>query len=372
MKKQFFKIRTPREILKLDTTTINEPKGLVKIIDDMDKKSQAIILDFKLMHPDFNIEGSSEQYISRITLRGIRPKNNLKKYPSYLRLNQPKSRAQAYAEERLPISFRNLEFLSMKNLAEEENYIVGYMRRPIVGLDRSPLLTSFWSIMNGAKMDGYNSRICSRMPPVFNAGTKVKIDHGPTIFVEVPSSTKGKSKYPQQWLDVATDLHDSRNRIKCWSTKPTYGRFEGDCFIEDFSKSPESTRYNYGNEGKFKDGCNYKFQELDPKAVAGYYGIIRHFRERGNLAPLTYSQFAIPSRSDVIFWNKLENNVLIKEVNLSGKEVFRHPRMDQLSMLFARWIAQKMNDETQVQETMYWDPSRDGKISDYPWLKEED
>ena len=91
-----------------------------------------------------------------------------------------------------------------------------------------------------------------------------------------------------------------------------------------------------------------------------------------NEVPFEMSQFAVPSREDIPYALKLDNNILIREKDKEGNPVLRHLSMDQYSMLVARRVAKYITQQKEgAQRTMHWDAERDGRIRDYPWKFQE-
>jgi hypothetical protein len=375
VKKDFFKRRTEAQIKKLDCKVVDTPEGLVDAIEELDIDREGLILDFPLVHPDFNNPRYNPQYNSRRTGRGAKFKGSSgserKSFPAFLCLDQPISREGAKEGKRRPFIIRNDAFRSMKQLQEEDNFQMGYLYRSITGNVRIPHLISFWAIDHGNMLDSFSERMKVNLPN-FDVGAKVERNYAPNIYLKVPSKQKGKGRYTQLWRNVPTEENDSR-RVLAWNTSNTYGSVVDNSFQEDVSAGPGYKNYQIGQENPRGEAASLQFRFVDDHDVEGYSEMIRYFMRRGNLVPLEMSQIAIPSREDIPFARKLDNNLLIRTVNKSG-ESFNHPREDQYSILRGRHIAKHIRSEEEarkqtsvVEPTMYWDPERDGRIRDYPW-----
>ena len=370
IKKTFFQERKYDELLDMSLTNVENPQGLVDVIEELDSDKEGLVLDFPLVHPAFEKSGNP-QVVSRKTLRGVKRVGNNRYYPSYLQLQQPRSKENAVAffnKGNFPINLRNKAFFdSMKNVPEENNFNVGYMVWPVSGNDLSPIMVPFWSIAEGCMVDSYNSRICKG-----ENGSKVERVYGPEVIVKVPSRHKKAQKYVIKFSNVPSkEFTDNQNAVIGWNTRPAYGKMVDENFVQDESFAPLHKLTNLSHEGSHRNGESFQFTMVYPHCVAAYQAILRQaMNNEKDFSSLEMSQYALLSREDASFYNKLRNNVLIREKNEEGDYVLRRPRLDQKSMLLARRVGNKVKklEKGQIQETMFWDAERDGRIADYPFL----
>jgi hypothetical protein len=370
-RKAFFKERTVNQIQKLDCKVVDNPVGLVEKIENLDPENEGLILDFPLAHPDYKDEDL--QYASRKTMRGVKRKGKRRTFPSYIQLRQPRSKEEAikaHGNGVFPFKIRNQAFFEkMENIPEEENFFVGYMVWPITG-DMSPIMVPFWSLAEGCMMDAYNRRICKG-----ENGSKIERIYGPDLIMKVPSREKKASRYVLRVNDIPHgSMSDKDRAVVGWNTRPSYGVIRDGEFVQDESAAPGHKLPNLSHEGSHRSGEDFKFTMLYPHCDAANQEIIRQFMGVGDLKPFEMSQLAVLSREDASFYNKERNNLLVYELNENGECVLRHPRIDQKSMLFARRVGNNIRTLEHIgdiQETMYWDPERDGKISQYPFLPGE-
>ena len=369
VRKSFFQERSLNEINNLSLEVVGSAEGLVDKIEEIDAKSEGLILDFPLVHPAFENEGSP-QYVSRKTLRGIKRLGGKRFYPSYIQLKQPRSKESAinlFNKGVLPINIRNMAFFEKMNLVSEaDNFNVGYMVWPVSGSSKSPMMIPFWSIAEGCMIDCYNSRECKG-----EHGSKIERIYGPEVILRVPSRNKKQSKYVIKFSNVPNrELGLIDRAVIGWNTKPAYGRFKEGEFIQDESASPLHKLTNVSHDGCHRIGESFDFTIVYPHCIAAYQELVRGAMKRGDFSPLEMSQFAILSREDASFYNKVRNNLLIVEKNDAGKDVLKKPRIDQKSMLIARRVGNRVKklNAGEIQETMYWDIERDGRIKDYPFL----
>lgn len=371
-RKQFFKERTPEQIQDLHCRVIESPRGLVRQIEELNPETEGLVLDFPLVHPAFRNDGDA-QYVSRRILRGVRRVGNKRFYPSYLQLKQPRSKEGAvefFRKGNLPFKLRSKAFFEgMSALAEEDNFHVGYMIWPVSGNDMSPIMIPFWSLAEGCMMDAYNARVC-----LGEAGSKVERAYGPEVIVKVPSREKKASRYVVKFSNIpCREMENSERAVVGWNTRPAYGRIVDGEFVQDESASPAHNLTNVSHEGGHRNGESFLFTMVYPHCVAAYQEIIRNAMREGDFSPLEMSQIAVLARDDAAFYNKVRNNILMAEQNGNRGYILKHPRIDQKSMLISRRVADKVRrlSPGEIQETMYWNEQRDGRIADYPFLPGE-
>jgi len=379
-KKTFFTRRTPAEIENLNVEIVDTPVDLSYQIEGLNPETEAIILDgskVQLTHPYFEGVSSDREYVSRMALRGIKRAKNKRSYPNYVGIQQPRSIEDAvnfYKKGKLPFRLRNKSlFDAMHDVPEKKNFNVGLMYFPITGNDKSPVMIPFWALCAGNMIDVYSQRVCKDLP--WDAGSSVQRDYAPNFIVKVPSTSEGQGRYIIKWLDVPTGEQSKENKaVLGWNTRPTFGKTKEGVFE---SKDNFGPLYKFfqelSHEGKHRRGETFEFTLIDPHVVASWAELLRQKMREGDFAPWEMSQLPLISRDDAAYWNKLNNNLLILERNSKKEYVTKHPRIDQLSVLMARHIGNKIKKLKlgEVQETMFWDPDRDGKISKYPVLPGE-
>ncbi|MFA5992814.1 MAG: hypothetical protein WC796_03855 [Candidatus Pacearchaeota archaeon] len=385
-KKAFFQRRSVAEIRGLNCEVVDTPEGLVSRIENLDPENEGLIIDVgqvPLTHPSFTSLTSDLEYASRMALRGVKRKGDKREFISYVPIQQPRSVESAIAISRqrhLPFKLRNKSlFEAMRSIPEGENFYVGYMFWPILGNNKSPILVPYWALCNGTVLDAYSQRICKKLP--FNkdhpeqAGTIVERNYAPEFITRVPSTEDGKGRYLVKWHNVPIrSIREDDRAVIGWSTRPAYGRVSEGAFEEREDLAPMHEFFTQiSHEGSHRRGESFEFTLVDPHAFASWSELLRFSMREGDYSPWDTSQYALLSRLDAAYWNKENNNLLVREKNTQGNYVFKHPRIDQLSVLFARHVGARIKQLSpgQVQETMYWDPERDGKIGRYPVLPGE-
>jgi len=380
-KKAFFERRTEAKIQDLDIKLIESPKNLSKIIEDLNPRTEAIVIDTRnnkvsLTHPSFRLD--DPLYGSRRSLRGVKRSGDTRVFPNYISLQQPRSGEEAvkfFRKGHLPFKLRNKSmFEAMSSIPEENNFHVGYMFRPVIGNNQSPILVPFWALGGGNQIDVYSQRIREKLKQ--NSGTEVLRDYSPEVIVKVPSTEEKHGRYTVKWHNVTRrSIHEQERAIIGWGTRPAYGVIHEDDFVQREDAAPLHEFYaSISHEGKHRHGESFEFTQIHPHSIGSWYEIIRDSIREGDYATLEMSQYALLSREDAAYWNKLNNNVLVIENGLSEKPVIKHPRIDHLSVLFGRRVQNNLRrlNRGEVQTTLYWDAERDGKIAKYPVLPGEE
>ena len=320
-KKSFFKEKTISELKAMNVWGVETPEDLVATIQELGDED-ALLLDFGLTPARF---GPDPTVASRRNLR----------HGFYCNLNQPYSAEQAEATTAIPLDIRQTSMDRVLARQEENVFCLGYSFRPIIGADRRRVYVPFWSVMEGCKRDTYDQWIKQKFAHL-GAGSSIEVyDDNPVV--KVSSSTKGQGRYRIRWKNVCVDEEDKR--VKCWGTRPVY---EGTGDVE-----PTHKVYNIalGNDQAM----------IYPHDVHSHQVIVREHMREHNLLPLERSQYAIPSRMAAAFWGNLDR-VLVADNGL------RKLHIDEKSMMISRLAAVKG-----VDEVLFWDAERDGRIRDYEW-----
>jgi len=345
-KKSFFKERTVAEIKALEPETAGVQE-LVARIQGLDS-DEGIILQAGLTPAKFWRGTDNSATASRRNL----------KYGFYSWIKQPYSIANAERETAIPVELRQRSLTAALSRDEEAIFCMGYSFRPIVGRDKRRILIPFWSVMDGCKRDTYDQWVKEKFPQ-FTPGSTIETyedvvtSDGVEAVVTVPSSTKGKGRYRIRWRHLCD--REEGKRVNSWSTRPEYEK-------EEIGSDAEPTHrvYNirYGRGRGWTDE-NYM---IYPQDVHSHQVIVREFMRRHNLIPMERSQYAIPSQMAASFWGKLGNNVLVDDPTLEGKDKLRKMHLDEKSMMIGRLAGVEG-----VENVLYWDAERDGRIKDYDW-----
>jgi hypothetical protein len=338
-KKSFFKERTAREISNLKLKPVYNGKGLVEKILDLNPADESIELRFRLTPVSFF--GS---------YHGTRGSRLVLKHGEKMILSQPKTREEALATKEIPLAIRQKDFEKLRDMNEEDNDYVGYSFRRVQGRDERKRVVPFVWLPEGVRLFGYAESMTNGIEIEPFADSKRVSLEGAEIIARVPSRRIKKSKYTLRMNGVTVD-GVTEKRAVAWSLK---SEFEN-------GYSPEHDVYNirYTRE-KEREGSDILI--FGPHSIAAYIAIIKHYNKEHNLTPIEMSPLALISKKEADFYNRLNNNVIIYDPSISVKSKQRKLRLSEKSILISRSIGVLGADET-----MYWNPERDGKLKDYDW-----
>jgi len=344
-KKAFFKDRTNAEIRDLHTQRAYSQRDLINKILNLDGSEDALEIRNMIIPGKFHINAKSSQDASR----------KCYKHGDLIALNQPQTQQEAYECRDIPLAIRARDFDELRKLNEEEINFIGYSFRPVQGRDRRKRIVPFVWVPESAKLFGYSENIIETNPrkkkgieiKPYDDSAKVKTE-GAKIIAKVPSRTAKKPRYIIRLENIPVEGNTERRAIP-WGVK------------SDFEIDPEHSKYNmrYTWEHDREGSDIFTFY---PHDIAAYFGVIKTFNEKHNLTPLEMNPFSIPSRKLAEFYKKLCNNVLVFDPTLLSKDKLRKPHLAEKSILIARAIGKLGHDET-----MFWDPERDGRLKDYDW-----
>jgi len=368
-KKPYFQEKTVSEVKKLKTSTAYNNHDLVQRIDDLDPSEDALEIRTIIIPGRFR-SGNTGAQASRKCL----------KHGSLIALPQPETLREAYEWADIPLDLRVAAFSLLRERKQEDINFVGYSWRPVFGRNRTKRIVPFVNSPEGTKIFTYAenySRYKQKNPHTEKTEEKfgIKVEaypdakrvrkEGASVIVEVPSRTTKERRYkfgflhvpfipnnPQQGenYNLATALSLQPALLTDEETaEPITGRTPHDIY---------SLQYKFQNSREQSPVIRFT-----PQDIAGYLGIIKkQLTEDHNITALTYNPFALPSKHQAKFDNKLSNNVLIFDPTLSDKFKLRKLHLAEKSILHARAIGQFWPEDF-----AYWDPTRDGIFKNYDW-----
>ncbi len=344
-RKSFFRNRTANEIKELGAKRVYSPRGLVRTIWEDLPADKTLELRFQLTPKRF----------ARFDVTGAVASRKCYKHGNVIALEQPKSIAEALECPNIPLAIRARDFeKELLGLKEEEINFVGYSFRPVRGLyggDGRRRIVPFVWLPEAEKIFAYAETKAGGIDiKPYADSERVKIE-GADIICKVPSRTQKKERYAIKLRHVPVDGATERRAV-VWSLKAEF----------ESGKEPEHSRYNirytWANERENIDGIT-----MYPHVIAAYIAVAgKLWKEQKNLTPMEMNPFALLSRKEAEFYKKLCNNIVIYDPTLDSKDKLRNLHLDEKCILIARSIGTYRHDET-----MFWDPARDGKLRDYNW-----
>ena len=337
-KKSFFKERTVEEIFDLSVKPVSIQRHLVKRILDLDHKKDALELRVQLTPGRFFQNVYTSQEASR----------KCYKHGDLIALDQPQTQEEAYRTEEIPLAIRARCFGLLQEKKEEEINVIGYSFRPVQGRDRRKRVVPFVWLLEAVRLFGYAENMTRGIEVIpYDDASRVKYE-GASIICTVPSRVKKKTRYRIRLEHVSVDGVTERRAV-AWSLK------------SNFDIDPEHSTWNMRYTWEYDRQGSDRFT-FYPHDIAAYISVIGHYWKQHNLTPIEMSPLALPSRQEAMIYTKLCNNVMIYDPTLAGKRKLRKLHLDEKCILLGRSIKILGHDES-----MYWDPGRDGKLKNYEW-----
>jgi len=324
-KKSFFRERSVSNILKMRVREVKERDGLVRLLLDLNPTTEGLLINVPVVDDKFEV--SDQRY------KGSRQR---KKYGDFEPLPQPQTPATARRREESLLRMRRRAF---EPLQQEEGHAVslqGYAWVPLRGDDKRVRRVSFRNNLEGARLYAYAESLTTGIditPYEFTAD-------GAIINCSVPSRKQKKRRYHLQLRHVPISPSDER-RVTVWSLGT------------DFIVAPEDSEHTIMS----RDVLDWY-----PQAIAAYYKVIEHFKEKGNLVPWRMSPFANPSQLAVDYYKKLLNNVVVHDETLRSRKGLRKLHVSEQSVLLAAALTEVPHDAF-----FYAARERDQRLRDYDW-----
>jgi len=340
-RKSFFKEREVNEILEdFRVKQAFNQKNLVERILDLEPSHDAIEIRTRITPGRFFINTENSAEASR----------KCYKHGDLIALSQPKTKAEAYECQDIPLAIRAKDFEKLKDLKEEEINFVGYCWHPVQGRDRRKRVVPFVWCPEGERIFAYSEHLGRGIEiEAYADSQRVKIE-GANVVCTVPSRRKKEPRYKVRLINVPVEGVTERRAI-VWGLKTQYG--DG----EETEHSIYNIRYTWKSDREASDKFTFY-----PQDIAAYIKFAGESWKKHNLVPMEMNPFALPSRKEAEFYKKLCNNVIIYDPTIKSKKNLRKPHLDEKSILIARSIKVLGHDGS-----MLWDPQRDGKLKDYDW-----
>jgi len=250
---------------------------------------------------------------------------------------------QAIRERLTPVQLREQDF----NLLNGPFYC-SYSFMPL-GKDKRKRKVSLRECLEGARIYAYANQIKGAeiiVKPY--ADSKRVARDGAEVLVEMPSRTKKQKRLRFKLMSVP--VIDSPEK---YAIALNFGSTHS-CPLKEFK-----IRYTYERSKETSQVFNVCAHE-----IAGYLKVIEHFyNEEKNLIPLQMSQFAIPTQVTVDFYKKMNNNLLVRDNQLTSKDKLRKPRIADLEVGLWSWVKHNGHDKSFFPKS-----SIDGNVADYNWF----
>lgn len=325
MEKTFFK-----------TNSLNQKKGKDKI--DLKDSLVKKILD---------LDTSKSGVIPSLGVNKKRP-NQALKYGEFLKLNKPKTSNIRDLENPSNLIIKGLESLTKIN--EEDIFELGYEFFCVNTEDSRARTYSFDAIMQATKIMVYSvlrKDFFKQQETKSKAGISVLKSYednqnvyriGSAHEILVPSRTKNKPRYKITAKNVP--ILDNNHKILLG-------------FNQDFSYTGILPGIKAYDELIFENISHGFKVPVYPHQIAANYELINHLYKKSKI-PFEVSKVFMFSKEASIFYDKLENNVLVED-----DKKLRNLYRSEKSILLARFI------KAMGQANSIRDKARDGDIKSY-------
>jgi hypothetical protein len=284
-KKTFFKTPTIGQIKK-NKTICEITNNLIENILSL-KKNQTAILNVNLIPKQYR---NSKHFL---------------KHGPEVKVREYSSLKDALTKRITPVKLREEAFNKIKN-----PILSGYSYKPIIGNDKRTRKIQLVDCINGAKIFGYTYQDILGCPSIdfeknYKDATGVQKD-GSNIIAWVPSTSKNQPRYKIKLSSVTVE--DTQRK---WGL--AYNLFSN----HSCDEKTYNIRYKHKDQNELSNV--EKFCQHD---IAMYHAILDNYvNEKKNWIPLEQSIIAIPTQFTVDFYNKLNNQCLIKEKNKQPKKL---------------------------------------------------
>ena len=268
---------------------------------------------------------------------------------AYVKVTTPQSREQAISDKLEPRAlFHAFASEAFEGFSAPMN--IGMSYYPIIGTDRRLRLMSLVSIAEGTRIASHSFRLERGDEEGINVAPyergREAYEEGAAVLVQVPSTDLKGRPYVFQFRHVPTLDTDTR-WAQIWSLN-----------AESAEGSRGEPMHTIGTID-FKDVFRWNSHK-----IAGYLGIARNQLRNGNSIPLDMCPFPILSRRGAEVYDKIINNVLIKDRLPNGRLAVHKPYLVQKCEMLGSDI-----DLEGYQQTFSWNSKRDGPIKNYDWQK---
>src|SRR3989344_4993321 len=284
----------------------------------------------------------------RGTSSGIEASRKAYKHGDLIALSVPSTREAAISSREIPLQIREKDFAKLQEMREEEINCLGYFWYPVQGNDRRKRVVLFPSITDGVQIFSYAENFAGGIEVKgYEDARRVKRE-GASVVCRIPSRTEKKPRYKEKLVHVPVVGTDERRAV-IWSLR-------ADREVSPEQMTYQEIRYTWELEPEGSDVFTFS-----PQDIAAYLAISAHaLRKDKNWTPMEMNPFALPSKKAYDFAKLLNNNIVIYDPTLQGKQKLRHLHLPERAILQVRLIRVIGHDAA-----AYWDWDRDGKLKDY-------
>ena len=273
--------------------------------------------------------------------RGYASARKFMRHGPEVKVRRAYSLDQAVREGRTPVQSREEAF----NALQGHNYC-GYTFMPL-GRDRRKRKVSLIECMEGARIFAYANQIHGTGIDVKAYADSARVRReGAEVVAEVPSRTRGQLRTQLKLTSVP--VVDSPEK---YGIALNIGS-DHSCGSKRFN-----IRFRYSDDKESSGIVNICAHE-----IAAYLSLVDQQWGEHNIVPLQMCQFAIPSQETVSSYLKWENNILVRDEDLTVRDKLRKPSRAEKEIGLWAQVEALGHDRT-----FYSRQSRDGGVSAYHW-----
>ncbi|HVY01477.1 MAG TPA: hypothetical protein VHA12_01800 [Candidatus Nanoarchaeia archaeon] len=330
--KDYFKERTVSQMKQGSIVRFQTKRNLDDRIEDLAPEETGVIA-VRLIPGEFMRHAKTEEEGARAW----------QKKGQYYAISQPKNETEARHQTTIPLTARQMAIQQIQRnvrLHPENSQIIGLSFHGITTEDGRKRNVGLVKVGRAHRILSYAANI--NKPIINHIYSMPRVEEAGAIFLcSVPSRRKGIPDYHVKFENVPF-FNGTDKRVLAWSMQSSYTSNPPMSSLADMNLSADLTHPIYSS----------------PQEIAAYMAIIEDQLAKHNFTPLEMNVYPLFSRSQSDFARKLSSQVLVQDVSIKGK--LRKLYEAEQSWLLMQRAINKGHDET-----LYWDPSRDGKLSSY-------
>jgi len=360
VKKDFFRERTPAQIIRMGPSRVYHPNGLTEMLDSCNIHGDAYIIQFPLLPGPFHqfthyhhVEGAGEDSDcadSKLCL----------KYGPYIDIGLPTIGDLSRSGDS-PLKLRSKSIRhTLDGLSEDNVFFMGTSFRPLRMRhdEKTVRLDPLHAEVLGFKLFTYSDRYANIVIPNGQLFTKLGDPgwSGISPVVSVPSMTSKGSNYKVRVGNVSF-VNNPEAPVIAWSLTPSFLPPD-----EGGRGMPASLLYRGIRQPNHWSKWRKKAYELDAYFNAAHLGVISEAAKNHNThVPFNNSPTPFITQRLARLYEVIRNNVLVID---SRKRKPRKLHEAETSILLMRAVKVLGHDET-----LFWEYiNRDPRFVDYSWF----
>lgn len=330
--KEYFKERTVSQMKKSALVRFQTKSNLVDRIQDL-SENETGVLAVRVIPGEFmrNAETEEQGAIA------------WQKKGEYYPIPQPKNETEARHQTSIPLTARQMAIQQIQRNVRnhpENSQIIGLSFHGITNEDKRTRNIGLVNVGKAHRLVSYASSISEPIIKQIYSSHRIE-EAGATVLCAVPSRRKGIPDYNVK-LESVPFFNGTDKRILAWAMQSSMLGNAPMNSLTNIRLSKDHSHPIYSN----------------PQEMAAYMALIEDQLAKHNFAPLEMNIYPLFSASQAEFALKLANQVLVQDVTTKGN-------LRKLYEAEQSWLLMQRALALGHDSTLYWDPTRDGKLSGY-------